>query len=344
MGSNKLQRYNMWTSFLKTERKIKNYLLKISDSELEPYIDDMYHDVILLSMKRKIDSPERDDSLCLFSAYDVVSSRTRYYQDVIRKSNYVDSNFGEGENEFDSIDFEKLDNMVHLGRSIAFGLMFTCIPDRFMFSWLMSSDIYKTRSDLARYYDVSRERARQLEEGGNTSIKGVFEYFSDLNRIPTFLSKDIKDKTKVYEDFCDIESNIPDLFSIDYQINSLGKSVFDAVLIFLWASTVFSGSFNVFEDLKYRGFDPEPVLSLRGRFLVVDELYMVLEHDRLGSCLSLYDIRNGTCLFSNYEDDDSAVGFVRDSVLPLLESIEYSSAKKMYIDEISFLLNLDVLP
>ena len=222
--------HNIERFYLRRHKSIA-YLSKHCLPTQSSEVEDLYHEALIIADRRKNTDPTRDDGLCLFSGY-TTSLRSGYYSDWHYKKEFLsidDDNFLRFDKDDSKYEPQKIfdfnSNLEGLATCFAL-LMIFCPHIRVSahIALVFFFGDYKNMSQMGEACGLSRERIRQLRNGGLSSVKYLFENVYGSSSDFDFLGMPI-DKYEYFEclkhipdhlSFCSFYSDRQEDFGISF--------------------------------------------------------------------------------------------------------------------------------
>lgn len=233
-----------------TKRHIKN---ASSPSQIE-YLDDIYHDSIILAHKRKMDNQDRPFGLCIFSGFSTML-RTGIYKDLKKEDEF--QFFDYRDLDVASVEMNPEDQLLFNEKLIltieGLFILFTYGPDNICrgaeaIARLLLSSKKETLASVGRTWGVSRERARQLCAAGLNELRLVIAMLSlnkeEMNQHrPVWLRESGFDAFHHYE----MVDSLPSSFNLR---NMISAGIFGIDLIDIYTKSFYVFLLDDFEKSK----------------------------------------------------------------------------------------------
>ena len=173
--------HDILSSLYRKKDNAKRYLTSHATEPQLDYIDDLFHESLVVALKRKVDDPTRKDGICLFSGYST-SIRTGFLgaKRFDNDSKLLNELSAVSEIESDPLrEAIAREELGHLANAITCGYLFLPAYRRSITIFLlMMTEKYKTLSSIGVDIGLCRERIRQLNNEGAEVIKALFLLFT----------------------------------------------------------------------------------------------------------------------------------------------------------------------
>ena len=336
----------IFEEFYRLRNTTKRHIYAASNSIQKEFLDDVYHDSLIVAHRRKTDNQERTFSLCMFSGY-TTTLRIGFYKNLLKEEefNFIDIGecflTSEGLSPYERIEFiEKLKLSIE-ALSILFLYGNTSLKkgvEALIKTYFTSNK--ETLASIGRVWGVSRERARQLCEIALSEVRYLLDclYVGDEYTEKNKSSMLRNSGFSIY-DYRNIVSKIPMSRQVECLLYEEGLDGIDAMISHLISICVHSSDHDViFDRYVVLGLLTEVVVmptENKNIFLSVPNTPITIwyksEYDTIDICYG----REGLFFFEKTDKgwidtkryDDSNSDFCGDTVY-------YSSIKEVIDDSV----------
>ena len=232
---------NIFIEFYRHKDAAKRHIRKASGGVQKEFLDDIYHESLILAHKRKIDDPDRTYSLCMFSAYNTIL-RVGFYKELIKEDNLTFIDHSDVYLESDTKSPEELMSLLENTKMIIeiISILFLYGKNKVIrgseaLTRLCLSDNKETLASIGRTWGVSRERVRQVSNESIRWIREMVRLYCDTDLFITDRPYFLREVDFTLDKHNKILSKLPYIYRLDYLIFDSKFTGFDALIIYLIA-------------------------------------------------------------------------------------------------------------